>query len=195
MKKHIIWFLLILLALPGCIAQKTVHIATQQSFRFDEFKIEKERIGSIKLGMTLSEAEEFLSGFRKEVSEATLFGFGGGSPAYLYYWEDEIVLGLIPALETDTLLYLVAAHPQIKTTNGLNPNSSVSELLKKYPHLTVMKDLMNQWEFFQDKNKGWDFIFMTDKETEIGEYQDLYHPSVPKRLNTKSDWITIRKIK
>ena len=103
-------------------------------------------------------------------------------------------MGLIPALDTDTLLYLVAAHPQIKTTNGLNPNSSVSELLKKYPHLTVMKDLMNQWEFFQDKNKGWDFIFMTEKETEIGEYQDLYHPAVPKRLNTKSDWITIRKV-
>lgn len=189
--RHLI---LILLALSCFVHWGIAQTATQQSFRFDEFKIDKERIGSIKLGMTVSEAEEFLSGFRKEVSEAILFGFGGGSPAYLYYWEDEIVLGLIPALDTDTLLYLVAAHPQIKTTNGLNPNSSVSELLKKYPHLTVMKDLMNQWEFFQDKNKGWDFIFMTEKETEIGEYQDLYHPAVPKRLNTKSDWITIRKV-
>lgn len=189
--RHLI---LILLALSCFVHWGIAQNATQQNFRFDEFKIDKERIGSIKLGMTVPEAEEFLFGFRKEESEATLFGFGGGSPAYLYYWEDEIVLGLIPALDTDTLLYLVAAHPQIKTTNGLNPNSSVSELLKKYPHLTVMKDLMNQWEFFQDKNKGWDFIFMTEKETEIGEYQDLYHPAVPKRLNTKSDWITIRKV-
>lgn len=195
MKKHIIWFLLILLVLPGCTTRKLVHTVTQQSFSFDTFKIDKESVGPIKIGMTVSEAERFLSGFKKKVSEATFFGFGGGSPAYLYYWENEIVLGFIPALDTDTLLYLVAAHPQIKTTNGLNPNSSVSELLKKYPRFTVMKDLMNEWEFYQDEKNGWDFIFMTDKETEIGEYQDLDQPAAPKRLSTKSDWITIRKVK
>lgn len=58
-----------------------------------------------------------------------------------------------------------------------------------------MKDLMNEWEFYQDEKNGWDFIFMTDKETEIGEYQDLDQPAAPKRLSTKSDWITIRKVK
>ena len=68
MKKHIIWFLLILLVLPGCTTRKLVHTVTQQSFRFDTFKIDKECIGSIKLGMTVSEAERFLSGFNKEVS-------------------------------------------------------------------------------------------------------------------------------
>src|SRR5690606_36750926 len=190
--RHLI---LILLALSCFVHWGIAQTATQQSFRFDEFKIDKERIGSIKLGMTVSEAEEFLSGFRKEVSEASLFGFGGGSPAYLYYWKDEIVLGLIPKLDTDTLLFLIAAHPKLRTTNGLNPKSSINELLQQYPHLMTMQDLMNEWEFFQDEKNGWDFIFMTDRATEVGEYIKDDKPAKPKRLNTKTDWITIREVR
>ena len=195
MKRSIMWLLLGLFVLSGCATLQFQHAATKRDLNFNTFKIKKECLGKIKIGMSLAEAEQHLSGFRKEVSEAVLFGFGGGSPAYLYYWKDEIVLGLIPKLDTDTLLYLVAAHPKLRTTNGLKPTSSVKELLQQYPDLMVTQDLMNEWEFFQDEKNGWDFIFMTDKETEIGEYQDLYQPAVPKRLNTKSDWITIRKIK
>lgn len=194
MKRSIMWFLLGLLVLSGCASLQFQHTATKRELNFKTFKIKKECLGKIKIGMSLAEAEQHLSGFRKEVSEAALFGFGGGSPAYLYYWEDEIVLGLIPKLDTDTLLYLVAAHPQLRTTNGLNPTSSVKELLQQYPDLMVTQDLMNEWEFFQDGKNGWDFIFMTDKETEIGEYKVFDEPAKPKRLNTQSDWITIRKV-
>src|SRR5690606_28712182 len=157
--------------------------------------IKKGQLGKIKIGMTLAEAERHLSGFRQEVSEASLFGCGGGSPAYLYYWKDEIVLGLIPKLDTDTLLFMIAAHPKLRTTNGLNPKSSINELLQQYPDLMVMQDLMNEWEFFQDKKNGWDFIFMTDRTTEVGEYIKDDIPAKPKRLNTKTDWITIREVR
>lgn len=104
-------------------------------------------------------------------------------------------LGLIPKLDTDTLLFMIAAHPNLRTTNGLNPKSSINELLQQYPVLMVMQDLMNEWEFFQDEKNGWDFIFMTDRTTEVGEYIKDDMPAKPKRLNTKTDWITIREVR
>jgi hypothetical protein len=162
------------------------------SVDFGKFKISKGQLGNIKIGMTIKEAEQQFTGLTKKVDEATNFGFGGGSPAYLYYSGDELIFGLIPKLETDTLLFIIAANKKLQTTNGLNPKATVSELIQKYPDLTVEQDLMNSWEFYQDETIGWDFIFMTDEKTQIGEYPELEVPSKPKRLTTKTDWITIR---
>ena len=172
----------------------TTEKETEQTiqFDFDKFKILKGQLGAIKIGMTIAEAEMQFSGLTKKTDEATNFGFGGGSPAYLYYSGDELIFGLIPKLDTDTLLFIIAANKKLQTTNGLNPKATVSELIQKYPDLTVEQDLMNSWEFYQDETNGWDFIFMTDEKTQIGEYPELEVPSKPKRLTTKTDWITIR---
>lgn len=161
-------------------------------FQFDKFKILNGQLGEIKIGMTIKEAELQFTGLTKKTDEAVSFGFGGGSPTYLYYSGDELIFGLIPKLGTDTLLFIIAAHKSLQTTNGLNPNSTIAELIQKYPDLTVQQDLMNSGEFYQDKNNGWDFIFMTDEKTQIGEYPELEVPSKPKRLMTKANWITIR---
>jgi len=167
---------------------------TEQSvnFDFENFKILKGQLGEIKIGMTISEAEVQFPGLTKKTDEATNFGFGGGSPAYLYYSGNELLFGLIPKLETDTLLFIIAAHKNLQTTNGLNPNSTVEDLLEKYPDLTVNQDLMSGGEFFQDKMNNWDFVFKTNEQTEIGNYPELEVPSRPKRLTTKTDWIVIR---
>lgn len=172
----------------------TTEKETEQTvqFDFDKFKILKGQLGEIKIGMTIAEAEMQFSGLTKKTDEATNFGFGGGSPAYLYYSGDELIFGLIPKLDTDTLLFIIAANKKLQTTNGLNPKATVSELIQKYPDLTVEQDLMNSWEFCQVETNGWDFIFMTDEKTQIGEYPELEVPSKPKRLTTKTDWITIR---
>lgn len=172
----------------------TTEKETEQTvqFDFDKFKILKGQLGEIKIGMTITEAEMQFSGLTKKTDEATNFGFGGGSPAYLYYSGDELIFGLIPKLDTDTLLFIIAANKRLQTSNGLNPKATVSELIQKYPDLTVEQDLMNSWEFYQDETNGWDFIFMTDEKTQIGDYPVLEVPSKPKRLTTKTDWITIR---
>lgn len=172
----------------------TTEKETEQTiqFDFDKFKILKGQLGAIKIGMTIAEAEMQFSGLTKKTDEATNFGFGGGSSAYLYYSGDELIFGLIPKLDTDTLFFIIAANKKLQTTNGLNPKATVSELIQKYPDLTVEQDLMNSWEFYQDETNGWDFIFMTDEKTQIGEYPELEVPSKPKRLTTKTDWITIR---
>lgn len=167
-------------------------ISESTDFQFSKFKIMKGQLGPIKIGMTIKEAESQFDGLTKKEDEAANFGLGGGSPAYLYYSGDEIVFGLIPSLGTDTLLLIIAFNKNLETTNGLNPNSTVKELLEKYPNLIVNKDLMNGWEHFKDTENDWDFIFITNEQTQIGEYSDLDNPSKPKRLTTKIDWIEIR---
>lgn len=163
-----------------------------QTVDFEKFQILKGRLGEIKIGLTITEAEMQFTGLTKKTEEATNFGFGGGSPAYLYYMGDKLLFGLIPKLQTDTLLFIIASHKDLQTTNGLNPNSTVKNLIEKYPDLTINQDLMSIGEFFQDKINGWDFVFKTDEQTEIGDYPKLEVPSRPKRLTTKADWIVIR---
>jgi len=173
-------------------SQSTHLVQSEDStFDYDEYEIKKGQLGEIKIGMTISEAEQKFKGLRKEVGQATDFGYGGGSPAYLYYDQENIAFVLIPTLNTDTILIIIAASPKLKTTNGLSPNSTVMEISKKYPGIKVNQDLMNGWEYISDTTNNWNFVFMTD-ETTVGDYPELEVPSDLKNLDIKADWITIR---
>lgn len=101
------------------------------------------------------------------------------------------MFALLPKYNTDTVLVIVAAHKNLRTTNGLNPNSSVQELLGKYPNLKVVQNMENGWEYIVDEQIEWGFEFVTDEKTQIGEYQHAGEPSKPKRLTTKANWIVI----
>jgi len=158
---------------------------------FSEFEIMKGRLGEIKIGMTISEVEQKFDGLRREEGKATSFGYGGGSPAYLYYDQENVVFGLIPTLSTDTVLLIIAASPKLKTTNGLTPNSTVKKISENYPQIEVNQDLMNGWEYISDTTNNWDFVFMTD-EKKVGDYPELEVSSDLKNLNIKADWITIK---
>ena len=173
-------------------SQSTHLVQSEDStFDYDEYEIKKGQLGEIKIGMTISEAEQKFKGLRKEVGQATDFGYGGGSPAYLYYDQENIAFVLIPTLNTDTILIIIAASPKLKTTSGLSPNSTVMEISKKYPGIKVNQDLMNGWEYISDTTNNWNFVFMTD-ETTVGDYPELEVPPDLKNLDIKADWITIR---
>lgn len=161
-------------------------------FDFSAFTISKGGIGPIRIGMSIAQAEEQLGGLTKEVSEATVFGYGGGSPAYTYSLANHPLLVLIPKLDTDTILLIIAAHKDLTTTNGLNPNSTVADLLETYPNLTVNQDLMNGWEYASDTANHWEFVFTTEEKEQVGEYRELEVPSEPKRLKIQTNWITIK---
>jgi len=169
----------------------TVEVSEAPIFNYQDFKIKKGELGEIKIGMTVSEAEKNFNGLRKETGQATSFGYGGGSPAYLYYKKGKIAFGLIPALNTDTVLFIIAASPKLNTTNGLTTNSTVNEISIKYPNIKVNQDLMNGWEYISDTVNNWGFVFMTEDKT-VGEYPELEVPSDLKNLDIKPDWITIK---
>ncbi|SDG65043.1 hypothetical protein [Psychroflexus sediminis] len=163
----------------------------QTEFKFSDYQIKKGKLGPIEIGMNIMDAENQFNGLSKKKDEAINFGFGGGSPAYLYYSNDEIIFGLIPKLGTDEILSIIAVHPELKTMNGLNPKSTVNQLLEKYPDMLINKSLMNDWEFSNDNAMNWTFVFMADEKNQIGVYPDIDNPSEPKKLTTKSDWLTI----
>jgi hypothetical protein len=173
------------------IQDKQSYIEDNIRFNFDDFEIMKSQLGEIKIGMTIQEAETKFSGLSKKTDVATSFGFGGGSPAYLYYNHDEVIFGLIPKLDTDTLLFIIAAHKGLKTANRLGPGSSVNDIMAKHPRFLVFQDLMNGWEVIPDDENGWEFVFMTTEENQIGEYPELEAPSKPVRLTKSVDWVTI----
>ncbi len=165
---------------------------TLHGFRFSDFIIMKGQLGKIKIGMTIKEAEMQFSGLTKKVDEAGNFGYDGGGEAYLYYWGDTVIFGLIPYRDNDTLLAIIAVSKHLKTSNGLNPNSTVSELMTKYMDLIVHISLMDDWEYFSDDTNNYDFIFYTSEKTRIGKYPDPDASSEPFRVATKANWITIR---
>lgn len=164
---------------------------SSSTFNFEEFQIFKGKLGRIHIGMTVSDAELQVNNLTRKVDEAGNFGYGGGGLAYLYYSGDDLLFGLIPKYMTDTVLSIVVIHNKLRTSNGLSPASTVKELINEYPDFLIAKDLMNDYEIFTDEANGWSFIFMTDEDTEIGEYPDVELPTKPKRVETKADWITI----
>ena len=160
-------------------------------FQYQEFEISNGKLGEIKIGMTISEAEQKFEGLKKEDGHATNFGYGGGSPAYLYYDQNKLVFGLIPTLNTDTVLLIIAISPELTTNNGLNSESTVKNISEKYQGIQVNQDLMNGWEYISDTTNNWDFVFKTNEKT-VGEYPELEVPSDLRNIEIKTDWITIK---
>ncbi|KAF2516581.1 hypothetical protein [Flavobacterium foetidum] len=162
------------------------------NFDFENFKIEKGKVGDITIGMTMNEAESFLKNLSKTEAEAYDFGFDGGGKAYLYSFKDELVLALIPKRDSDEILAIAALNEKLRTTNGLHPKSSIQEIKKLYPKTQINQNLMMGWEVIYDEKNDWEFVFMTTEENRIGAYNDFETPAEPKIMNAKSDWITIK---
>ena len=173
------------------IDSSPMEVIGDSPFSFSEFKIMKGQLGEIKIGMTIKEAESKLAGLTRKKTPVYRYGFDGEEPCFSYYLQDTLVLALIPKYNTDSLLCIVAAHKNLRTTNGLNPKSTVIELLEKYPNLEVGQNMENGWEYIYDTENKWSFDFATDEKNQIAEYPIPGKPSKPKRLTAKSDWVMI----
>jgi hypothetical protein len=163
-----------------------------KTFEFEKFKISKGKIGEIKIGMNIIDAEKMLNGLTKEEAEAYDFGFDGGGKAYIYSLKKEPVLALVPKRDSEEIFVIIALNKNLKTKNGLNPKSKISDIQHKYPNIEIIQDLMMDWEFMHDEKNNWNFVFLTDSNNRIGEYKEIEKPTEPKKTETKMDWITIR---
>ena len=115
-----------------------------------------------------------------------------GGKAYIYSLENEPILALVPKRDSEEILVIIALSKNLKTNNGLNPKSKVTEIQEKYPNIEINQDLMMSWEFMSEEKNNWDFVFMTEENNRIGEYKEIEVPTKPKRPDTKMDWITIK---
>jgi hypothetical protein len=162
------------------------------AFDFSRFKIGEGRVSNISVGQTLSQAELELVGLKREEIESYGVGFDGGGAVYLYSYNDEPVLALVPSHESDTLIAIVAIHRELQTTNGLHPKMKVKELIAKYPDMVFYQDLLNGGEFSDDLENRWSFVFDTKEESEIGVYPELEVGSKAHNLKPEIAWITVK---
>ncbi|TAF35482.1 MAG: hypothetical protein EAZ57_09610 [Cytophagales bacterium] len=167
------------------------NVATAGAFDFAAFKIGKAQLGPIKIGMDVAEAEKLFSGLTKETDEGGNFGYGGGSPSYLYYKDKELVFGLVPEMNEDKIFAIMAIHPNLQTESGLTPNSSVGDILKVYPNLDVNYSEMNEWEFMEDTENNWSFVFMTEKGKQISTHAGTGLALKPQNKDIKANWVAI----
>ncbi|MHC0440974.1 hypothetical protein [Flavobacterium sp. 3-210] len=174
------------------VQEITIQTKKSNVFDFQKFIISKGKIGEIKIGMRISDAEKFINQLTKTKAEAYDFGFDGGGFAYIYSLKNEPVIALIPKRDSDEILAITALSKNLKMNNGLHPESTVAEIQQKYPDIKINQDIMMDWEFMQDPKNNLQFIFMTNENNQIGEYSELEIPSEPKRIDIKTDWIEIR---
>ena len=159
MKKNLLLFAFIIL-LFSCKKTASTSIETtkntkeknipkkedSQLFDYKKFTISKGSMGTLKIGMTCLEADKILSKLTKKEIDPFNFGFDGGGKAYIYYFEKEPILSLIPRFETDTIFAIIALSKEITTKNGLRPNATVAEILQKNPKLSVNYNPIMDWE-------------------------------------------------
>ena len=161
-------------------------------FDFSRFEIGRGRVGNIFVGQSLSQAEYELKGLEREEIESYGVGFDGGGEVYLYSYNNEPLLALVPSHEADSLIAIVAIHKELKTKEGLHPKMTVKDLIVKYPAMLFYQDLLNGGEISEDSENGWNFVFDTKEENEIGVYPEFEVGSKAYNLGPKMAWITVK---
>ncbi|WP_207435643.1 hypothetical protein [Sabulibacter ruber] len=175
------------------VTEKVVPESPKKSaFDFKRFEIGKGRIGAIKVGQNISDFESELTSLTKEVIESYDVGFDGGGEVYLYQYNKEPILAIVPFYDTDSIIALVGFHKELKTSSGIHPKMTANELSKKYPQALYYLDLMNGGELLEDTEKGWIFVFNTNEKNQIGVYKEIEDGSKVRNGNVQMDWITIR---
>ena len=142
--------------------------------------------------MTLEETSKFTDKLREVKTEAFHYGFGGGSPAYEYYYKDELLFAILPKLHSDTTLFLVGVSSNLKIENGLNPKSTIADISEQYGEVWVHQDLMSGGENFYDTLNNWTFHFETDEKNQLGNFPEIDKPSLVSNQNGKSTWVVVR---
>lgn len=104
-----------------------------ESFIFSNYKIKKHSIGPITIGMSLKVAESKIYGLKKRYKPAYEFGVDSEKKVPCYYLNNSLVFALITKDRSDKIFLIAAVHKNLRTTTGLSPQSSVSELIQKYP--------------------------------------------------------------
>lgn len=164
----------------------------EPAYDFSGFEIGKEKLGPLKIGMSMAKADALLTDFTKEEAEAYDWGFDGGGKSYIYKLNGKSVMALVPD-DKGNVLAIVAIDENLKTSKGLHPGMTANELFPLYPNVKVHVNQMMNWENVIDDVKGWHIVFATDEKHRIGSYKDLHTPSLPKNVSISSDWITITK--
>lgn len=124
-----------------------------------------------------------------------MFGYSGGGEIHLYYDKDELILGLVPKLESDTIHAIIVITEKFKSNEGLNITLTFEQLEKLYPSTEIYLNEKFNWEWCLYENQKMHVVFMTEKDSRVAEYEyDSNFTQKTVRIvnkNVKIDWIAI----
>ena len=177
------------------MALTCVGLRSENSF-YEDYKISKGRLGEIRTGQTIDNAEKHLQKFRSELDEAWLFGYGGGGNIHFYYDNENPILGLIPKRETDTIKAIIVISEKFINDKGLSTSLTFEGLKKLYPETEINLNEKYGWEWSVYKDEYFHVVFDTEEDNRIGQYTfDKYGIATKKKelnnITKPIDWIAI----
>ena len=166
--------------------------AKKTAFSFLDYPISKGRAGNIKVGTSIRDYEKQLKSLKKRETDAYQFGYDGGGVAQVYFYKDEPVFALIPALETDSILAIIVMNENFQTVSSVRVGMKVQEVSSLYPNVKVQINELMEWEEIYDQKNDFQLVFKTTDEDRIGVYAEYKEGSAPINLTPKLEWIMIR---
>lgn len=163
-----------------------------KDFAYHTFPITKSALGPIKVGSRIAHNTQHLNGLDSTGVDALFYHYDGGGKAYEYSYKGKRLFALMPALDTDSIIAIMVFDHNFKDAKGITARSRAKDILEHYPGLGIYQDLLAGGEFLMDELNNRDYIFETKNDSLIAEYKDIDAAGRLKRLNTKSDWMTIK---
>lgn len=163
-----------------------------EAFAYHAFPITKSALGPIKVGSRIAHNAHHLKGLDSAGVDALFYHYDGGGQAYDYSYKGKRLFALMPAMDTDSIIAIMVFDHNFKDAKGITARSKAKDILQHYPSLNIYQDLLAGGEFLMDEINNRDFIFETKDDSLIAEYKDIDTAGRLKRLNVKSDWLTIK---
>lgn len=167
--------------------------AAKPTSLWQNWQIQKGALGPLKIGTRIRDYKEVLKGFDSISVDAFLYKYDGGGVAYKYSYKQTPLFVLMPAIDTDSIIAIMALHSDFKTVYGTYPGSSALEIINRQKKLPINLDLLSGGETMRDTVNGINYIFNTPDEAHMAEYSDIDEPGLLKEGKTKCNWIEINK--
>lgn len=130
MSKPIFYGILMACVLFGCERKQQVTTTPDEVFSVAkktssddvfQWQIDKGNLGPIRVGSHIKDLGGVLSGLDRTAVDVDVYKYGGGGKAYEYRKNGILLFALMPAMETDSIIAVMAVHPAFVTKKACMP--------------------------------------------------------------------------
>lgn len=190
MNKYI-FVLIAAVTLSSCGKKETVAKQDIQ-LNFEHWDIGEGALGPIKLGTHISDYKTDFTGLDSTGVDCYEYKYDGGGPAYEYRYRGRLLFTLMPAMDSDSIIAIMAIDKGFKMKNGIHPGSTIAQLKEKNGKINIRMDYLTGGEYIPDSINGTNYIFDTADDSLVAAYPDIDKPGIIKRTDVKCNWIEIK---
>ncbi len=152
----------------------------EETFEEKESLITPKSIGLARLGQTIAAFKQTFKDYELTTVPVWNYCVDGGGNGILVSKDKEVLLFVWTMPGSDSIHSITGLSKQFRTKEGLGPTTSVRQLMKQYPSLTLVNDMLCEGlEFFWERKTGIKYEFISNDSTRIGHYTNDITVSVP----------------